>query len=45
MYLAYNIEIRGQGGGEVVVGGNPVTGNGGTAGIGDNFRTVPLQNG
>ena len=43
--MTYDVEIGSQGGGDVVVGGNPVTGNGSTTGIGDNIRTVPLQNG
>jgi len=40
-----DVEIGGQGGGDVVVGGDPVTRNDGAVGIGDDVRTVPHQNG
>ena len=43
--IAYNVEIGSQVRDNVVVGRNPVTGGSGTAGIGDDIRTIPLQNG
>ena len=43
--VTHDVEIGSQGGGDVVVGRDPVTGNSGTVGIGDDVCTVPLQNG
>lgn len=41
----YDVEIGSQVGRHAVVRRNPVTRSGGTAGIGDYVRAVPLQNG